>query len=51
MEAQREREIEQKLMAKYEEQSRRKWHIAFEIIKAFVAPVITAALTYWLTKG
>ena len=40
-----------RIRAKYEERSRRKWRIAFEIIKTFVAPVITAALTYWLTKG
>lgn len=51
MDAQREREIEQRILAEYEERSRRKWRIAFEIIKAFVAPVITAALTYWLTRG
>lgn len=51
MDAYREREIEARLRAEYEERGRRKWRIAFEIIKAFIAPVITAALTYWLTRG
>ena len=51
MDEQREREIKQRILAKYEERSRMKWRVAFEIVKAFVAPVITAALTYWLTRS
>ena len=50
MEAQKEREIEQKLMAQMEEKEKERRQFYLEIIKAFIAPVVTAVVILWLTK-
>ena len=50
MEAQKEREIEQKLMAQMKEKEKERRQFYLEIIKAFIAPVVTAVVILWLTK-
>lgn len=50
MEAQKEREIEQKLRAQMEEKEKERRQFYLEIIKAFIAPAVTAVVILWLTK-
>ena len=50
MDAQKERDIEARVRAELEARNKERLKFCLEIIKAFIAPVVTAVLVMWLTK-
>lgn len=50
MDMQKEQEIERRVRAEFEEKQKEGREFLLEIVKAFIAPVVTAVLVLWLTK-
>lgn len=50
MDMQKEQEIERRVRAEFEEKQKKRREFLLEIVKAFIAPVVTAVLVLWLTK-
>lgn len=50
MDMQKEQEIERRVRAEFEEKQKERRGFLLEIVKAFIAPVVTAVLVLWLTK-
>ena len=50
MDMQKEQEIERRVRAEFEEKQKERREFLLEIVKAFIALVVTAVLVLWLTK-
>ena len=50
MDMQKEQEIERRVRAEFEEKQKERRGFLLEIVKAFIAPAVTAVLVLWLTK-
>ena len=50
MDMQKEQEIERRVRAEFQEKQKERREFLLGIVRAFIAPVVTAVLVLWLTK-